>query len=237
VSIIDATTGTTIYYTTNGTAPTTASAQYTGPISVAASETLEAIAAETGYTTSAVASAAYTIGSSTVATPVLSSPSGTYAAPLTITITDATPGATIYYSINGTGPNATPIKYTGPVTVNSTTTFYTGAIKSGYTTSAVASATYTIGTPVVATPVISPASGTYTGPVVVTITDATPNSSIYYSVNGTGPNATPILYTGPVTITSTTTFYTGAIEKGYTTSGVSSAQYTLSGGTQSTSRQ
>ncbi len=61
VTLSDSTSGSTIYYTTNGTAPTIGSTQYTGPILVAASETVEAIAIADGYTASAVVSAAYMI--------------------------------------------------------------------------------------------------------------------------------------------------------------------------------
>jgi hypothetical protein len=60
VNIYDITPNATIYYTTNGTTPTTSSTKYTGTISVAATETIKAIA--TGYTNSAVATAFYTIG-------------------------------------------------------------------------------------------------------------------------------------------------------------------------------
>jgi len=61
VTLSDATIGSTIYYTTNGTAPTTNSAKYTGPIKVSATETIEAIAVSSGYASSATAVGAYTI--------------------------------------------------------------------------------------------------------------------------------------------------------------------------------
>lgn len=64
VTISDTTSGATIYYTTNGTTPTTSSSVYSGVITVASTETLEAMATATGYSQSAVATAAYTITSS-----------------------------------------------------------------------------------------------------------------------------------------------------------------------------
>ena len=62
VSITDATAGASIYYTVDGSTPTTASSLYSGPIAVTASETLKALAIAPGSTASAVASASYSIG-------------------------------------------------------------------------------------------------------------------------------------------------------------------------------
>jgi len=61
VTIMDATAGATIYYTTNGNTPTASSARYTGPITVSSTETIEAIAVASGQSTSSVASVTVTV--------------------------------------------------------------------------------------------------------------------------------------------------------------------------------
>ena len=146
VTISDATSGATIYYTTNGTMPTTSSTAYTGPITVSSTETLEAIAVATGDNNSAVASAAYTITPALpmVSTPTFSPAAGTYTSAQSVTISDATSGATIYYTTNGTTPTTSSTPYTGPITVSSTETLEAIAVATGDTNSAVASAAYTI---------------------------------------------------------------------------------------------
>jgi len=142
VTITDATPGVTIYYTTNGTTPTTSSTIYkAGPIIVSNSETLRAIAIATNYSPSAVAWAGYYFPT---AKPAFGLASGTYATPQMVTITDATAGATIYFTSDGSWPSKTSAIYTSPLTVSSTETIKALALAPGDITSPLGEASYTI---------------------------------------------------------------------------------------------
>jgi hypothetical protein len=226
VTISDATSGATIYYTTNGTTPTASSTKYTGAITVSSSETLEAIAVATGYTNSAVATAAYTI-QTTAATPVFSPAGGTYSSAQTVTISDATSGATIYYTTNGTTPTASSTKYTGAITVSSSETLEAIAVATGYTNSATGTAVYTIQQNAAATPTLTPAATSYTTPVTVSLNDTTAGATIYYTTNGTTPTTSSTVYTGPFTVSANTTIQAIAVASGYATSATGSGTYSI----------
>jgi len=90
----------------------------------------------------------YTQGQSTttVAAPTFSPPGGTYASAQTVTISSATAGATIRYTVDGSTPTASSPLYSGPISVPASRTVNAIATKSGSTDSAVSSASYTIGT-------------------------------------------------------------------------------------------
>src|SRR5580698_7546126 len=61
VTIADETEGAVIYYTTDGSTPTSNSTVYTGPLTILSSETLQAIAIAPGFAQSPVSSSAYTL--------------------------------------------------------------------------------------------------------------------------------------------------------------------------------
>lgn len=79
----------------------------------------------------------------TVATPTFSPAEGTYYEPQSVSISCATDGATICYTTDGTEPTENSSQYSVPLTISETTTLKAKAFKSGYTASAVATATYT----------------------------------------------------------------------------------------------
>src|SRR5690348_6507110 len=81
-----------------------------------------------------------------VATPTFNPAAGTYGSTQMVTISDATTGATIYYTTDGSTPTTSSTQYTGQITVSSTTTIEAMAAASGMTNSSVATATYTIQT-------------------------------------------------------------------------------------------
>src|SRR5207247_2545952 len=152
---------------------------YTGSISITQTTTVRAMAAATGMSNSGVVSAIYTISQQTVATPVFSPAGGTYVSSVTVSITDSTAGASIYYTTDGSAPTTSSTRYAGPIQITQTTTVRAMATANGMADSGEASATYTILLPV-ATPAFSPAGGTYVSSVTVSITDSTAGASIYY---------------------------------------------------------
>ena len=80
----------------------------------------------------------------TTATPTLTPAAGSYVNSATITITDATPGATIYYTQDGTVPTTASTLYMGPFNITTSQTIQAIAVASGYLNSAAVSAAYVI---------------------------------------------------------------------------------------------
>ena len=230
-----------IHYTTDGTAPTSASTVYSGTINLAASATLQAFATAPGYRDSAVASSAYAIVPAP-ATPVLSVPAGTYTAIQTVAISDATPGAAILYSTNAANPRANWLAYTGPVTIFSSETLTAVAAipgtantvfdgitvpPSGTLYSSFVSAAYVLNLPPAATPAFSLPAGTYDTAQTIAISDATPGAIIYYTTDGAAPTVSSTEYSGPVAVRFTETLKAIAVAAGYSASAVASATYTI----------
>ena len=147
VTISCATEGATVYYTTDGSTPSASSTKYAGAITISKAMTIKAMAVKDGnYTNSEVASVSFTIKArEVVATPAFSISGGEVEEGTQVTISCATSGATVYYTIDGSTPSTSSAKYTGAITISKAMTIKAMASKSGYyTNSAVASANFTI---------------------------------------------------------------------------------------------
>ena len=152
VTITSATSGATIYYTTDGSTPTTSSSSIAseGTVTISSSCTIKAIAVAQGYDNSSVAEATYT--KATVPMPTFSPGGGTYDIGTTLEVTISAPdGASVYYTLDGTDPVANRTAYTGPITISSNTTLKAITVING-TSSEVATAEYIFAAPATTCP-------------------------------------------------------------------------------------
>ena len=231
VTILDSNSGAIIYYTTDGSNPTTSSAVFnsSNPIVVSDDTTIKAMAVASGLKNSSVAAGTFNIR---LATPTFSPLAGTYYSPQQVSISDSATSAAIWYTTDGTTPvpgQGTAVQFTGtPIMVNVNTTIKAVAALTNFTTSSMASATYTLK---VATPTFSPLMGTYYTTQSVTISDTTPNSVIWYTTDGTTPvpgEGNAVKFTGtPIAINLNTTVKAVAAVSGWTNSNAASAAYSL----------
>lgn len=145
VTLATTTAGGAIRYTLDGSAPTSASAAYTGPITLSSSATVKAVTFASGATTSALTAAGFviTIPPPTVATPAIAPNGGTFTGQVSVTLSDATPGATIRYTTDGSVPTSNSSIYNGPLKIKTTSVVKAMAFATGATASSVVSASFT----------------------------------------------------------------------------------------------
>lgn len=138
VSLSCATEGAKIYYRADGSDPSDQSWEYTSPIVINSDVTIKAIAI-IAHQFSDISTATYTVkgsggsgrptDSSSVATPIFSHPSGPIEAGTGVSISCATKGAQIYYTLDGSTPTRHSLKYQYPIPVYGMAIFKAVAIK------------------------------------------------------------------------------------------------------------
>ncbi|MEF2247338.1 chitobiase/beta-hexosaminidase C-terminal domain-containing protein [Paenibacillus sp. IITD108] len=229
VTLTSATDGAVIYYTTDGTAPTSASTLYKGPIEITDGMMLKAIAAKPGMRDSEVLTEQYTLlPLEQVAKPLANPASSAVVSGTKVSLTSTTDGAVIYYTTDGTTPTSASTSYTGPIEITGAMTLRAMAVKPGMLDSEVLTEQYTL-LPLeqVVKPLATPAGGEVVSGTKVTLTSTTDGAVIYYTTDGTTPTSASTLYTGAIEITSAMTLKAIAAKPGMLDSEVLTEQYTI----------
>ncbi|MDY0288015.1 MAG: chitobiase/beta-hexosaminidase C-terminal domain-containing protein [Sphaerochaeta sp.] len=191
--------GTTIYYTLDGSTPTSTPTEackvYSEELFINENTTVKAITVHADFPDSEVTSATYKIRAGS---PQFSLEEGSsYSGQQELTFTSETPGASILYTIDGSDPRTSGIQYSAGNVINITekTTVKAISRKTNMEDSAEISKSYDFLTPA-NTPIISPVTGTYATKQTISMTTSD-GGEIRYTLDGTTPNEESMLYGSP----------------------------------------
>lgn len=201
-----------IRYTTDGSAPTNTSSEYTAPLTVSANTTLKFFATDKSGNSSEVVTETY-VFDTTAPTVSANLPGGHYGGVRKVSLTcDDGSGsgcAAIHYTTDGSTPDTSSARYTEPVTIATSSTLkYIGVDRAG-NVSAVKTEEYVIDTSPPTT-TAEPRGGTYTSAQTVLLSCSSQPTigecdETFYTVDGSEPTTSSPRFTDVLTISQTTT--------------------------------
>ena len=243
VTMQTATTGASIYYTTDGSPPTQSSTLYAGPLTLTSSAIVKAKAFATGLNASSEASASFTVSQpfnfsisntgdrsvnagSSVTTSISAGLSSGITQSVSFSVSGLPMGATASFSAGSCSPSCSTVLTMSTTGSTPGGNFAITVMGAGGGVTKTTTFTLTI-VLAVATPTISPNGGSFTGSVSATLQTATSGASIYYTTNGSTPTQASTLYTGAMTLTSSAVVKAKGFKSGYTPSSEASASFAL----------
>ncbi|WP_375767984.1 chitobiase/beta-hexosaminidase C-terminal domain-containing protein [Archangium gephyra] len=223
-----------IYYTTDGSTPSTSSATYSTPITVDVTTTLKFFAENSVGNASSIHTETYRIDKGVPTTTAI--PSGrAYKDTQSVTLLceDGTgSGCTAtYYTVDGSTPTSASSKYSAPISISANTTLKFFSVDAAGNEETVRTESYIIDA-VKPTVAAAPAGGFYNSSRDVTLT-CTDNASgsgcdtIHYTTDGSTPDTASTTYTAPVTLSADTTLKFVAVDKVGNVSTVQTEVYTF----------
>ncbi|MDD7795787.1 chitobiase/beta-hexosaminidase C-terminal domain-containing protein [Clostridium sp. 'White wine YQ'] len=191
-----------IYYTLDGTTPTSASTKYTQNILIDKHTTIKALAERDGLYSNVV-----TLEYSIVPySPTADKVPGTYDDSAVVELRCATDKVIIYYTLDGSTPSINSTRYTNPLLITKNQTIKAvayDAVKDGI--SDVGEFNYVINkTGKLVNPTSLPASGVYSRTQKVELNTTTEGAEIYYTLDGSVPTTSSNKYTSPITVSKNT---------------------------------
>jgi len=225
VKLSSASSGASVYYTTDGSDPSESSRFYTAAISISSTTTIRAKAFKEDWMPSPESVGTYTI-IETVATPVFSPSPGTYVTHREAELTCATSDAVIYYTTDGSDPTEDSIAYTSSIPVSETTTIRAKAFKTDWISSNTETGTYII-TGTLEPPVLSLSSDVYTAPQTVELSCSTPEAVIRYTTDESDPTEDSPVYSSPISVDQTMTIRAKAFRADWASSDTETGHYII----------
>lgn len=202
--------GADVYYTTNGSEPSKSSTLYElmVPIQITQTTTIKAKAYKSGMTASNTWTGVYTIGSAnTLSAPTFTPSAGTYTDSVRITIKGPS-WANTRYTLDGSDPTEKHgTLYSRPFTISSTRTVKAFSYLSGWDSSSITSAKYTIAVEEKCSPpYFSVDPGDYPKAQWIAIECGTPHAVIRYTSGSTDPTPTSgVIYNSIIKVSSNQT--------------------------------
>ena len=183
---------TSIYYTIDESTPTTKSEPYTQPVEVAENVTIKAIATNPKLFQSEVGT--YEVNWFKTEAPEIVF-NGVNA-----TITCVTPGAAIYYTIDGTTPTVESPRYSKPVKLTASCTVKAIAIRENFKASNVSTSVFDRSEYMAETPQFQRIDNT-----VMILTSDVEGTVVYYTLDGAEPTVASEVYKEPIPVTGNCT--------------------------------
>nr|MCU0388760.1 starch-binding protein [Chitinophagaceae bacterium] len=192
-----------IYYTLDGSMPSSSSIPYTGAFNVSVNTTVRAIAVDANGKVSELQAQRYTFEKKPPVLQIIPA-SGNYFNPVNVTISasEGTAPYTIHYTTDGSNPDEGSTVYVNPITVGMASTIKAVAKDANGILSSVVTRNYTFNIPA-PTVVPDPMPGNYSaGSVSVSLSAQSPRPpvTIRYTINGSEPTDDSPVYTAPLAL-------------------------------------
>jgi len=153
---------------------------------------------------------------SKVGSPIFTFPSGEVPRGSEIELSTNTTGADIYYTVDGSAPTISSIKYVDHITLTKDLTIRAIAMKRGMKNSNEVSVNYTVIDPYeyVKDPLANYSSGQVYIGTAIKLSSITKGAKLFYTLDGTSPTTSSMLYNGDIIINKDTILSVIAIKSG-----------------------